>query len=207
MNDGLVTILAGLLGSIITIIVTKALEIFQKTSEYKEDLKKQYFLKKLQAGETAMIQFTHISASLKQLSVLYLEHNKLESGISKSFKENFLQQINDKLTTINSSSLLLSSSINLYFDFKNKSFESNVLTIITNKISVFSNFVDSANHAYGIYMKADGIREENQAWTKYIVEYDNVLLAAKDIGVFFEECDNVIQEQMEQMRNEMRKYE
>lgn len=45
MNDGLVTIVAGLLGSIITIIVTKALEIFQKTSEYKEDLKKQYFLK------------------------------------------------------------------------------------------------------------------------------------------------------------------
>lgn len=92
MNDGLLAILAGLLGSILTVIITKVLDIFQKKSEFKIELKKQFFVKKLQAGETAMIQYTNLSVALQQLSVLYADHDKLQSSINQNLKENFLDR-------------------------------------------------------------------------------------------------------------------
>lgn len=206
MNDGLLTILGGLLGSSITVLVTKILEIFQKKSEYKGELKKQFFLKKLQAGETAMIQYTNLSVTLQQLSVLYIDYGKLQTGLNQDLKQNFLEQINSKLELINSSSLLLSSSIGLYFDFKRNNYESMFVDISKN-VNILSDLNDNANNAYEKYTQVIGLEEEEQAFRKYEAEYDSVLRVMKDIGIFYQGIESEIQEQMKQIRNEMRKYE
>lgn len=207
MNDGLLAIIAGLLGSILTVIVTKGLDIFQKKYEYKIELKKQFFIKKLQAGETAMIQYTHLSVALQQLSMLYTEHDKLQTGINQNLKENFLEQINSKLEIINSTSLILSSSVGLYFDFKSNVYETKIFTIISEKVAALSNFIDSANFAYENYTKTAGIKEEDQAFEKYEAEYDKLISAMKDIGMLYKQIDDEVHCQMKQMRNDMRKYE
>lgn len=207
MNDGLLAIIAGLLGSILTVIVTKGLDIFQKKYEYKIELKKQFFIKKLQAGETAMIQYTHLSVALQQLSMLYIEHDKLQTGINQNLKENFLEQINSKLEFINSTSLILSSSVGLYFDFKSNVYEAKIFTIISEKVDVLSNFIDSANFAYENYTKTSDIKEKDQAFEKYEVEYDKLIRAMKDIGILYKQIDDEVHVQMKQMRNDMRKYE
>ena len=39
--------LGGLIGSILTVVISKSLEIFQKSKEHKYDLQRQFFVKKL----------------------------------------------------------------------------------------------------------------------------------------------------------------
>ncbi|WP_295229826.1 hypothetical protein [uncultured Chryseobacterium sp.] len=207
MNDGLLAIFAGLLGSILTVITTKILEIFQKKSEFKIELKKQFFIKKLQAGETAIIQYTHLSVALQQLNVLYADHDKLQTGINQILKENFLEQINRKLEFINSTSLTLSSSIGLYFDFKEHSLETKIFNTISEKVFVLSSFIHSADVAYENFTRTVGTEEEDQCYEKYETEYNKVICAMKDIAILYNQCDEEIRSQMKQMRNEMRKYE
>lgn len=207
MDDKLLAIFAGLLGSILTVITTKVLDIFQKQSEFEIELKKQFFIKKLQAGETAIIQYTHLSVALQQLNVLYSDHDKLQTGINKNLKENFLEQIDRKLEFINSTSLTLSSSIGLYFDFKEHSLESKIFNTVSDKVSVLSSFIDSADVAYENYTRTVGTEEEDRGYENYETEYNKVIIAMKDIAILYNQFDEEIRSQMKQMRNEMRKYE
>lgn len=207
MDDKLLAIFAGLLGSILTVIITKVLDIFQKKSEFKIELKKQFFIKKLQAGETAIIQYTHLSVALQQLNVLYSDHDNLQKGINKNLKENFQEQIDRKLEFINSTSLILSSSIGLYFDFKEHSLETKVFNSVSDKVFILSSFIESADVAYENYTRAVGSEEEDREYEKYEIEYDKVISAMKDIAILYNQFDEEIRSQMKQMRNEMRKYE
>lgn len=77
------------------------------------------------------------------------------------------------------------SSIGLYFDFKSNGYEGKIFNIISDKVSVLSNFINSANVAYENYTKTVGIKEEDQAFEKYEAEYEKVLWAMKDIGILY----------------------
>lgn len=67
------------------------------------------------------------------------------------------------------------SSIGLYFDFKSTGYDAEIFSIISDKVSVRSNFIDNANVAYENYTKTVGIKEEDQAFEKYEAEYDKVI--------------------------------
>jgi hypothetical protein len=55
-------IMGGLVGSIFTVIITKILEIIQKSKEHKYSLQKTFFEKKLQSAEAAVAQW-YLAAS------------------------------------------------------------------------------------------------------------------------------------------------
>lgn len=50
------TLVAGLLGAVVTIIVTRVLDLIQKSKEHKYSLQKLFFEKKLQAAEASVAE-------------------------------------------------------------------------------------------------------------------------------------------------------
>lgn len=62
--------LGGLIGSILTVVISKSLEIFQKSKEHKYDLQRQFFVKKLSAAEATVMQYSLMSDAISQLIVL-----------------------------------------------------------------------------------------------------------------------------------------
>lgn len=204
MNEALI---AGLVGSTITVIITKILELIQKDREFKYDLKKQFFVKKLQAGETAIIQYTNLCVALQQLSTIYSRHEESQTEIGQNLKDNLLKQIDSKLLIINSSSFELANSINLYFDLTSIINESEIMSGVYDKMSVLSNYLEKVEESYEIYLKTNEVNKQNEAYEKYEIAYDLLVQAMNDIGALYKKFEGEIRGQIRQIRNEMKKYE
>lgn len=203
MNEGLVAIIGGLAGSTLTVIITKFLELIQKEKEFKYDLKKQFFAKKLQTGETAIIQYTNLCVALQQLSTIYNRHEQSQTEIGQSLKDNFLKQIDSKLLIINSSSFELANSINLYFDLKSSISEGEIMSSVYDKMNVLSIYIEKVEECYAIYLET----KQNEAYEEYEIAYDSLLQAMRDIGNLYKKIEDELRGQIRQIRNEMKKYE
>jgi hypothetical protein len=199
MNEGFIAIIGGFAGSALTVIITKILELIQKDKEFKYDLKKQFFTKKLQAGETAIIQYTGLCVALQQLSTIYNQHEESQTKIGQNLKDNLLKQLDNKLLIINSSSFELANSINLYFDLKSNFSEGEIIPSVYDKMNV--------EECYEIYLKENELTRQDEAYEKYEIAYDALVQAMKDIGSLYKNFENEIRGQIKQIRNEMKKYE
>lgn len=207
MNEAFIAIIGGFAGSTLTVIITKILELIQKDKEYKYDLKKQFFTKKLQAGETAIIQYTNLRVALQQLSTIYNKHEQSQTEIGQNLKANLLKEIDNKLLIINSSSFELANSINLYFDLKSNINEGEIISIVHDKINFLSIYTAQADACYEVYLKAIEVKEQDDTYKKYEDAYDLLVQAMEDIGNLYKSFDDEIRGQIIQIRNEMKKYE
>ena len=63
-----------------------------------------------------MMQYEHLSEGINQLIILFSRYKESNSNVGRNLNNNLLKQIDEKIALANSSSLALSSSINLYFE-------------------------------------------------------------------------------------------
>src|SRR5690625_7256892 len=142
MDNYLIGIFGGLIGSVLTVVIGKSLEILQKSKEHKYELEKQFFVKKLSAAEAAVMQYSLLSDALSQLIILYSRYAAYETDVGKQLNENLLKQINEKIALSNNASFNIANALGLYFD----------LDYYFSNTHILSNFYDTLN-SLGPYSK------------------------------------------------------
>ena len=207
MSGELIGVLGGLVGSTITVIITKILEIVKQKNEFSFELKKQFFLKKLQAAEAATMQYSHFSEALNQLSILYSRYRESDSNIGQALNNNFLKQIDDKITLANSSSLALSNAIGLYFDLQSDFTSNQILTHFYDSLNMLAPYCQNVEFTHEQYLRNIGSDQETEAYQIYINAENNLDQVMKKVGEEYKTVDIELRKQIHQIRNSMRKYE
>lgn len=207
MSEGLIGILGGLIGSIMTVVITKVLEVIQKKNEFNYELKKQFFNKKLLAAEATTIQYSYLSIALNQLIILFSRYKESDSNFGENLNDNLLKQINEKIVLANNSSLELSSSINLYFDFTSNFSTNQILTSFYDSLIMLGTYTENVEITHEQFLRFIGTGDENVAFEIYQNAENYLDQAMKNVAEGYKTFDDELREQIEYIRNQMRKYE
>ncbi len=203
----MIGILGGLIGSLLTVVVTKIIDLIQKKNEYKYDLKRQFFSKKLEAAETAIIRYSLFSEALNQLIILFSAYKEDESEFNVELSNNLLEQFNEKIKLANNSSLALSNSILLYFDLTSNYTANQVLKDTYDNLNMLGVYLENVDAAHDQYLNSIGTELETGAKTIYDNAIKKMEEEMKNIAEFYKEFNIEIEKQISQIRQEMKKYE
>lgn len=207
MSEGLIGILGGLIGSILTVVITKFLELLQKKNEFEYELKKQFFNKKLLSAESATMQYAHLSDAINQLIILFSRYRESESSVGRNLNDNLLKQIDEKITLANSSSLSLSSSINLYFDLTSNYTANDILIGFYDSVNMLGPYTENVEITHEQYLRFIETEQENEAFEIYQNAENHLDQAMKNVADGYKIFDAELRRQMGQIRTEMKKYE
>ena len=207
MSEGLIGILGGLIGSILTVVITKVLELVQKKKEFDYELKKQFFNKKLLSAESATMQYAQLSEGINQLIILFSRYRESDSNVGRNLNDNLLKQIDEKIALANSSSLALSSSINLYFDLTSNYTTNEILTNFYDSINMLAPYTENVEITHEQYLRFMGTEQENEAFEIYQNAENFLGQAMKNVADGYKVFDAELRKQMSQIRIEMKKYE
>ena len=81
MENATLALLAGLVGSILTVLITKLFDLYQKRYEHKSELKREYFNKKINSLERASIQLSLTVSAIGNLSKIINVFKDVPSSI------------------------------------------------------------------------------------------------------------------------------
>jgi hypothetical protein len=207
MDNYLIGVLGGLVGSILTVVIGKSLEIFQKSKEHKYELEKQFFLKKLYAAEAAVMQYSLFSDALSQLIVLYNRYDSYDTDIGKQLNENLLDQIDEKIKLANNASLNIANAISLYFDLQSEFSKNQIISSFYDTLNSLGPYSDNVEKTFQQYLNYKGTEHEKEAHDIYLNAEKFMDVAMKNIANGYQIFDNELQKQMLQIRKEMKKFE
>ena len=207
MSDFWTGILGGLVGSILTVVITKLLEIFQSSKQHQFSLEKTFFEKKLAAAELAMTQYMMLSNALNNLSILYGRLNKEKNELEEHIQNNLIQQANQQLEVVNHSSFVLANSINLYFDFENQFNQNNIIRNFYDSLASLPILNNTVNTNFEHYLEMKGTSLEQPAFELYERSEQILEDTLQEISVSYTDFNKVIQHLMKQIRNEMKRFE
>lgn len=122
MNDSVLALLAGLVGSILTVLITKIFDLFQKKNEFKYILKKEYFNKKINSLERASIQYNLLIGSIGNLAKLFLVISSKEINLEKNVLKNFKDSIDKQIEKVSQSVNDIGLAIFNYIDLEQKDY-------------------------------------------------------------------------------------
>ena len=200
------TLLGGLIGSLLTVVATKLLDLFQKSKEHKYSLQSAYFVKKIQAAEAAVSQWYIYAASSGGLSTLYEQlavDKNFELEVFNAMNTAFLAQLNK----VQEASITAHSFL-LYFDVDHDEFWNN--EAMKKYLSLLSS-IQALNIRHQVWLqvldKHKGTPEE-QIITQ---ELDRVWKEARplvgELGIVVDQMRSGAIKLLGQARQEMKKYE
>ncbi|USD24643.1 hypothetical protein [Flagellimonas marinaquae] len=207
MDNYLIGALGGLIGSILTVVISKGLEIFQKSKEHKYELEKQFFLKKLSAAEAAVMQYSLFSDALSQLMVLYGRYEEYETDVGKQLNENLLNQIDEKIALANNASFSIANAISLYFDLQSDFSKNQIISNFYDTLNSLGPYSDNVEKTFHQYLNYKGTKHEKEAYDIYLNAERFMGAAMKNIADGYHVFDNELQKQIMQIRTEMKKFE
>lgn len=113
-------VIGGLVGSILTVLITKGLDIFADREKNKFELKKAFFEKKLEAAEAMMSSYYSVTSAMSGLDSLYslVSHDRNQNINWKAFGQ-FNDTFSSRLNEFGQTALSAKSaqlSFPLYFD-------------------------------------------------------------------------------------------
>lgn len=106
------------IGSIITIIITKILEIFQRYREHRYYLREKYFERKLSAAEKAVAMWFNMSTSFTAISALYEKFDAFTENAGGKTFEALNNELFSKLAKFQETADNLTNAVYLYFDIE-----------------------------------------------------------------------------------------
>ncbi len=198
----------GLISSILTIVIQKLLEIFQKDREHKNELRKTYFEKKIAAGEVAVSQFTILRSTLINLATFYKNILNMSSQVGNDVMQNMMQQFNSQLQTAQSATFQLANAIYLYFDLdEGDLFKEESSNMVVTKLEEIGQNLERYNKLLEAYDHAttDAIVEALDNETDKIEE--QIDSALNQISELMSQGSETYKKMVEHIRGEMKKFE
>lgn len=207
MSEFWVGILGGLIGSIVTVIITKLLDILQKSKEHKYTLERSFFERKLLAAEATITQYTILSTALANMTVLYErilnESNEMEDLLQDTLHQQAMQQ----LEIANNASFIVANSVTLYFDLNSQFNQNQVIRDFYDLLSAIQPLSDNEDRAYQYYEKVIGTQLEAPAYELYVQSERKLNELMQTISSSYVGFNNQLQAVIQQIRIEMRKFE
>lgn len=207
MNGYWIGILGGLIGSTLTVVVTKLLELLGKSKEHQYSLEKEFFLKKLSAAEAAMTQYTILSNALVNISILFERINNNNTEIEDYLQNNLLQQAMQQVEVANNASFIVANSITLYFDLNSQFNQNEIISSFYNVLGSLGPLSDNVEIAWQNYLKMKGTEQEKNAHELYLYSERQLEIAMQNVSKSYVAFNRELQNTMLQIRNEMRKFE
>ena len=140
-------IIAAILGSLFTIFLNRAFDLFQTKKEQKYKLQTSFFEQKLKAAEAAVTQWSNVATAYTSLSILYQRMK-----VNEEFNPNLFDYLNEKfdnqMQEAIKSSEMIANSILLYFDIEDELIYAD--KPIENLLESLSKIVNLAEHNQAI---------------------------------------------------------
>lgn len=207
MDKYLIGVLGGLIGSILTVVVSKILEIFQDRKKHDYKLQEHFFLKKLDAAEAVVTQCNLVSEALSQLIILYQTYKADESSISREINLSLWNQIELKIQSANNASLVLAGSISMYFDFDFHFDNDKIVTDFYDSLHSLAPYCDNIDIKFQEYSDASDKEKKQEAYENYLKAEDLLKEAMKKASESWNVFNVALTTIILQIREEMRKYD
>jgi len=201
-------LIGGLVGSLLTIIIVKALDLAQKRREHRFSLQKSYFQKKLQAAETALAKWDSTASALSGLITLYervvAKEKELEYELFRMTNESFIAQLKDIAQASNE----IANIVLLYFDTgETATLNSEAFKKFLDRLSSIRSLDIPMRFALDFYEKFRGSRHEDEAWReveRIVKEYQACL---NDLSSLLNEAHREMIDLIGRTRKAMKRYE
>ena len=207
-NIAFYTIIGGLIGSIVTVILTKVLEIIQKSKEHTYNLKQLYFQEKLKSAKR-VISLSYITASsLGAISKLYEKIPILEEGIDRDIFIIMNDVFSKPLEKLYESSEQIEQTFLLFFDINDKEFwENESLSNYFQKLSDIKFKVETINVIYDILPKIEGTNIEKKVKEDLVKYKKELKMDVNALSAIFENARKSLIDLIKLIRLNMKKYE
>ncbi|MHB8336943.1 MAG: hypothetical protein ACYDEE_05980 [Ignavibacteriaceae bacterium] len=201
------SILGGLLGSILTIIISKVLDIFQQSVKHKHSLQKTFFTQKLKVAEAAVSQWYSSASIFGSMARLYEQAPVLPKGIGRDIFHAINNSLTIQLNKIQDASNQIANAFLLYFDIDDSFWNNEALnnfykslsslkTLVTT-IEFFNNLHTSlpdSDYKQNIQKEIDRLNKELEKEIKGFV-------------LFIDTARDLLIALLKKVRTEMKKYE
>lgn len=205
--DYWLAILGGLIGSIVTVVVTKLLEIFQASKSHKYELDRIFFEKKLAAAELAMTQYTILSNSLINLAVLFERANNESNPIEDYLQTHLHQQATQQIELANNASFIISNSIALYFDIKSQFNQNEVISDFLALLASLQPLLENRYSTFEFYKSKVGTTNENSSYQLYLQAEQSLDEKLKAVSLSMNRFNQELLNTMKQIREEMSRFD
>lgn len=201
-------LLAGLLGSIITVVITKVLDIFERDHEHKNNLRKIIFERKINAAESAAISLVKVGSNIGALSVLYKtlseEKGKFNAEMFSNINHLFCKKIGDISNTTSD----IASTINIFFDlpFELVSQNDHIRRVLVG-LSEIQNIDSLIVNAIDYHSTKIGTPEEEPAWDRVAFLIQKLLEKFEMISADYIKIESELQKTVKELRKQIKKYE
>lgn len=200
-------ILGGLIGSILTVVVTKLLEILQKSKEHKYTLEKSFFEKKLLAAEATITQYTILSNALTNLAVLYERIHNETNEMEDYLQDTLHQQAMQQLEVANNASFIVANSVTLYFDLDTQFKQNQIIRNFYNLLGSMQPLTKNRDITYQHYESVIGTDLEEPAYQLFLQSDQQLNNLMQSISSSYIAFNNQLMNVIGQIRNEMRKFD
>lgn len=200
-------ILAGLIGSIITVFITKIIDLIQKSKEHKYSLQKAFFERKLKSAEAAVSQWYVTAGAIGALAKLYENAPILEEGLEPEVFEAMNTTFSTQLKKVQELSDNLAHSFVLYFDVDESFWEDESMKNYFTKLSSVTALAKSLNLLYELQPKIEGTKYEGFVKNKIKELNHQIRPDLKELSSIMEDARVNIIKLLRKVRNEMKKYE
>lgn len=207
-DEKTIALLSGLVGSILTVLITKIIDLIQKHKEHNFQFKKAYFDKKLASAENAISLWYATSVNLGNMAAIYDRVAIDESELGTEWFENLYKLYGNKLTELDKLSNQLQNSIYLYFDLENNGkYNYDPLKELYERVSRINMLSETIQSAENEFDKAKGTQYEELAKKELENYYQQLRLCFQDLSTIMKHAQNELTDFIKQLRIEMKEYE
>lgn len=200
-------ILGGLIGSILTVSLSKLLEIIQKSKEHKYSLEKSFFEKKLLAAEATITQYTILSNALTNLAVLYDRINNVTNDVEDFLLNTLHQQAMQQLEVANNASFIVANSVTLYFDLDSQFTQNQTVRNFYNLLGNIQPLTENRDITQQYYESVIGTELEKTALQLFLQSDQQLNNLMQAISVSCVAFNKQLIHVVGQIRNEMRRFD
>jgi len=200
-------ILGGLIGSILTVSLSKLLEIIQKSKEHKYSLEKSFFEKKLLAAEATITQYTILSNALTNLAVLYDRINNVTNDVEDFLQNTLHQQAMQQLEVANNASFIVANSVTLYFDLDSQFTQNQTVRNFYNLLGNIQPLTENRDITQQYYESVIGTELEKTALQLFLQSDQQLNNLIQAISVSCVVFNKQLMHVVGQIRNEMRRFD
>ncbi len=204
----IIAVFSGLAGSLITVFITKIIELIQKNKEYKFLFRKTYFDKKLASAEKAIALWYSASINLGNMAMIYdrisTNQNEREAEWVKELNEIY----SIKFTELDKISNQIQNSVYLYFDLDSSGkYNYDPLKELYDRASRINRLNISISLSEAKFIKSKGTEYEYLTRKELETNYQELRLCFKDLSTIMKDAQSELNDFIKQVRKEMKTYD
>lgn len=201
-------ILSGLIGSIATIALTKVLELIQSSKQHKYSLQKAFFERKINAGETAVAQWTMLRSTMMTLSTLFEKALEISSELGQQFAQDTFNDLNKKIKEAQTATYHLASAVYFYFDIEDeKLWDNNTLINFVESLEHFGQLSANYNELLDHYLKLPNNAPVEEIEKQLDVYEGQMNSKLKEMAKLFSDASEEYGKLLKQIRKDIKKYD